>query len=330
MEVIDSLEIADLGTSVDRFLHAADTFFRTLAGIQWEYLVAALLLWLGMQLARSHAWANALRAAYPDQRVKETSIAAAFLVGVGINGIIPARAGDAAKVVLAKRSVEHSSYPAVTSSFMALAPFDSGMGVIVLLYAITQGLLPPTPRLPDLPAFEISFWAAHPIILFGVLALLAITATVLLAILAGRVEAFWQRVKQGLAIFRQPFRYLREVAAWQLLGWLCRFAAFWLFLDAFGIGGSFENVLVVMSVQSITGALPFTPGGIGAEQALLVATLGGAPRAVVLSYSVGQELAITAWSVAIGFLLLLLVFRTRDWRGIVRQGDAARADASAE
>ena len=82
-----------------------------------------------------------------------------------------------------------------------------------------------------------------------------------------------------------------------MVGWLCRFASFWLFLDAFNIGGSVENVLLVMSVQSITGALPFTPGGAGAQQALLVATLEGSSRAVVLAYSVGQQLAVTVWSV---------------------------------
>ena len=84
-------------------------------------------------------------------------------------------------------------------------------------------------------------------------------------------------LKQGLAIFREPRRYLREVAAWQAVGCCLRFASFWLFLDAFHIGGSVQNVLLVMSVQAISGALPFTPGGAGAQQALLVATLSG-PR----------------------------------------------------
>jgi uncharacterized membrane protein YbhN (UPF0104 family) len=330
MEVPHGLAIADLGSSFDQFAHAANTFFASLTDIGWGYLLGALLLWLALQLTRAHAWANALRAAYPNVHVRETSIAAAFLVGVGINGILPARAGDAAKIVLAKRTVPHSSYPAVISSFTTLAPFDTGIGVLVLLYAITHGLLPSGPRLPRLPAFEISFWAAHPVVLLAVVGGLALAVTVLVGIFAARIESFWQRVKQGLAIFRQPGRYLREVAAWQLLGWLCRFASFWLFLDAFGIGGSVENVLLVMSVQSITGALPFTPGGVGAEQALLVATLGGAPRAVVLSYSVGQELAITAWSVAIAFGVLLLVFRTSDWRGLLREGHTARAEASAK
>ena len=58
------------------------------------------------------------------------------------------------KIVLAKRGVEGSSYPTIISSFAVLAPFDFVLGVVVLLYAITQGLLPRPPQIPDLPAFD--------------------------------------------------------------------------------------------------------------------------------------------------------------------------------
>jgi uncharacterized membrane protein YbhN (UPF0104 family) len=200
----------------------------------------------------------------------------------------------------------------------------------VLLYAITQGLLPRAPRLPHLPAFEITFWAAHPEVLMLTLTVVGIGLVTLVAVLSRHVESFWQRVKQGLAIFREPTRYVREVAAWQGVGWLCRFASFWLFLEAFHVGGSVENVLLVMSVQSITGALPFTPGGAGAQQALLVATLEGASRTVVLAYSVGQQLAVTAWSVVLAFAAMIYFFRVSDWRDLIREGETARAQASAE
>jgi uncharacterized membrane protein YbhN (UPF0104 family) len=201
---------------------------------------------------------------------------------------------------------------------------------LVLLYAITQGLLPRAPRLPHLPAFEITFWAAHPEALMLTLTVIGIGVVALVAVLARHVESFWQRVKQGLAIFREPARYAREVAAWQMVGWLCRFASFWLFLEAFHVGGSVENVLLVMSVQAISGALPFTPGGVGAQQALLVATLGGASHAVILAYSVGQQLAVTAWSVLLAFAALFYVFRVSDWRTLIREGETARTQASAE
>ena len=197
---------------------------------------------------------------------------------------------------------------------------------MVLLYAITQGLLPIAPRLPELPAFEISFWAAHPGLLLLTITLLAIGVVVLIAVLARRIESFWANLKRGVVILRQPRRYLREVLAWQAAGWILRFASFWLFLDAFNIGGSLDSVMLVMSVQAITGALPFTPGGAGAQQALLVVALDGPTYAAVLAYSVGQQVAVTAWSLAIAFITLGVVFRAWDLRRLIREGRTARGE----
>jgi uncharacterized membrane protein YbhN (UPF0104 family) len=225
------------------------------------------------------------------------------------------------KVFLVKRQIPHSSYPAVTSSFLVQSIFDTTIGVLVLLYAVTQGLLPEPPQLPNLPAFELSFWAAHPQVFAITVFVLLVAITVAVLVLAHRVRRFWDRVKQGVVILARPGRYLREVAAWQAVGWLCRFVAFWFFLEAFGIGGSVGNVLLVMSVQAISNVVPFTPGGAGAQQALLIATLTGPSRSVVLAYSVGTQIAMAVWSVVLGFAAMVLVFRTTDWRGLIKQAE---------
>jgi uncharacterized membrane protein YbhN (UPF0104 family) len=320
------LATLDLGGQIDRVNHAISAFFDELTRIDLPYLAGALVLSVGLQLCRAHAWSNALRAAYPGEAVSQRGVIGAFLVGSGLNGILPARGGDAIKIVLAKRSVRGSSYPAIISSFAVLAPFDSGIGLLVLLYALTRGLLPAAPRLPELPAFEISFWAAHPQLLVFTITVVGIGLVILIAFIARRIESFWENLKRGIVILRDPSRYLREVLAWQLMGWVLRFASFWLFLDAFHIGGSFDNVLLVMCVQAITGALPFTPGGAGAQQALLVVALHGPTYAAVVAYSVGQQLSVTIWSVAIAFITLGVVFRAWDLKRLIREGREARGD----
>jgi uncharacterized membrane protein YbhN (UPF0104 family) len=312
---------ADFASSAESFANAAARFFEHISDIQWTPFALALACLAGMQLARAWAWRNVLHAAYPGARISFLQLSAAYLAGAGINAILPAHAGDVTKVFLVKRQIPGSSYPAVTSSFLVQTVFDTTVGLLVLLYAISQGLLPEPPQLPHLPAFEIAFWAEHPQVFLIVTGALLLAIAIAIYLLAHRVRRFWDRVKQGVAILTMPRRYLREVAAWQGIGWLLRFAAFWFFLEAFNIGGSVGNVMLVMSVQAIANIVPLTPGGAGAQQALLVATLNGPSRTAVLSFSVGTQIAMAAWSVVLGFAAMLLVFRTTDWRGLIQQAE---------
>ena len=316
-----STAAVDLGASLDRFLDAADTFFENLAAIDLAALGIALAFYLAHLLARTRAWRNVLQAAYPRTKVSYSRISAAYLIGAGLNSFIPARVGDAVKIFLAKRSVPRSSYAAITSSFFVQSVFDTPVGILVLIYAITQGLLPEPPELPTIPAFELSFWAENPQLLLFTITALGIAAVIIFAVLARRVEEFWAHIKQGVVVLTDLRLYLRTVFLWQAIGWGLRFFALWFFLEAFGLDGSFQNVMLVMSVVAVSTVLPFTPGGAGAQQALLVATLSGASRAAVLSYSVGQQVAIAAWTMVLGFTALVTVFRTTNWRGLIKDAE---------
>jgi uncharacterized membrane protein YbhN (UPF0104 family) len=312
----------DPGSSVDRFIRGAEEFFHRLGDINWLAMAVALAFYLLHLLARTRAWQNVLKAAYPKQEVPYSRITAAYFAGAGLNSFIPARIGDAVKIFLAKRSIKRSSYPAIVSSFFVQSVFDTTAGLLVFAYALSQGLLPEPPELPNLPAFEISFWAENPRLLLFFLTALGIGVVVLFAVLARRVQDFWARIKQGVVVLTDIPLYLRTVASWQGAAWVMRFFAFWFFLEAFNIGGSFENVMLVMSVQAIATLLPFTPGGAGAQQALLVATLAGPGPIAVLTYSVGQQIAVAVWAAILGFLALAFVFRTTDWRDLIRSAGA--------
>src|SRR6187549_606797 len=222
-----AIPAADFASSFRQFGRATAEFFDNLARIEWTAFAVALLFLAAMQIARAWAWRNVLRAAYPEARISFLRLGAAYLAGAGINAILPARAGDVTKVFLVKRQIPDSSYPAVTSSFLVQTVFDTSVGILVLVYAITQGLLPPLPQIPKLPAFEISFWADHPRAFAITVAALLLAIGIAIYLLAHRVRRFWARVRQGLVILTEPRRYLREVAAWQGIGWILRFAAFW-------------------------------------------------------------------------------------------------------
>jgi uncharacterized membrane protein YbhN (UPF0104 family) len=314
-----------LGSSIDSFFDAVQTFFSNLADVGWGALALALGLQLCHLLCRSRAWFNTLRAAYPRERFPWRRIAGSYIAGVGINSVLPARAGDVTKIYLAKQSVQNSSYPAVTSSFFVDSVFDIPVGLLVLLYAITQGVLPSLNLLPSLPAFDLSFWADHPRFLLFTLTFLMIAMLALYATLSIRAVEFWHRIKQGVEILTDFPRYLRQVASWMTVGWLFRFGSFFFFLEAFNIGGSVHNVLLVMSVQALSTLTPFTPGGAGAQQALLVYVFRGvASRSSVLAYSVGQQLALAAFNFGCSLVAIFLMLRTLSIRNVLRRGEEER------
>ena len=121
------------------------------------------------------------------------------------------------------------------------------------------------------------------------------------------MKAFWARVRQGLTILRDRRRYFREVYAVQGAGWLCRFTASGSCSSAFHIGGSVRNVLLVFGVNAVSTIVPFTPGGAGVQQALLVKVFSGtASGATVAAYSVGQQLATALPRSRIGLAAVVL------------------------
>jgi uncharacterized membrane protein YbhN (UPF0104 family) len=271
-----------------------------------------------------------LRAAYPAELIQWRRIWGAYVAAYGFNNVVPARGGDVIKLFLVRTSVPHSTYPAVGSAFFVEAGFDLSMAVPILLFAFTRGVFPKPPDFSKLNAFDLTFFASHPQFTLFLLTALAVVVLVGFALLSRRVRAFWARVRQGLTIIFDRRRYFREVWLVQFVAWLFRFTAFWFLLDAFGIGGSVRNVLLVLGVNVIAAAIPFTPGGAGVQQAFLVKVFAGAASgATVAAYSVGQQIAIAAFSLALGFFALVTIFGFRSFGAVMRAGrEAHRAEAA--
>jgi uncharacterized membrane protein YbhN (UPF0104 family) len=312
------------------FFDAVDQFFSSLAGISWGSLVIGMTSFIVYLSLRSRAYFNVIRAAYPTEHVQWRRIWGAYIAAYGFNNVVPARGGDLIRLVLTKSSVPNSSYPAVASSFAVEMVFDLSMAVFILTFAFTQGVFPKPPDFSDLKAFDLSWLASHPRFTLFLLTFLAVAALVLFAVLSIRVKAFWARVKQGLTILGDRRRYFREVWLVQFCGWLFRFTAFWFLLEAFHVGGSVRNVLLVLGVNAVAALVPFTPGGAGVQQALLVKVFAHtAAGATVAAYSVGQQIAIGAVSLGVGFVALVTIFRIRSFKEVIRAGREERAAEAA-
>jgi len=309
---------------VHSLLDAFDAFRDYVDAIAYEALGLALLCHAMKIVARTRSWRNIVGCAYPDTEVRWRTILGAYLAGVGVNAIVPARGGDVLKLFLVKRRVEGATYPTLAATLLVETIFDVTVATVLLVWALSAGVLPGRDVLPSLPEIDWLYLFQHPR-LAAVVGVVALVAVLVLAIWARpKVEAFRARVSQGFAVLRPPTRYLRLVVPWQALDWTFRLATIYFFLRAFGLHASIENALRVQVTQSLSTILPLTPGGLGTEQALLVYVFrGDAPAATVLSFSVGMRIVLIAVNVLLGFAAIALTLRTLRWRRAVQAGAPA-------
>jgi uncharacterized membrane protein YbhN (UPF0104 family) len=299
-------------------LHASGVFVHHLAAVRWSALGIAVGCHVLKLAAISRAWRNAVAAAYPETRVSWPRLAAAWVAGNGVNAIVPARGGEAVKLVLAKRWIPGSTYPTLGATIVLLSLFDMVVAGSLLAWAIAAGVLPGLDLLPHLPSFDFGWFFRHPR-LGGALVGATVLGVVILLVWTGRrVEEFWRRVRQGFTVLRDPPRYLRRVALWQAADWLLRLATIYWLLRAFGLPTTAHNAFLVQVSQSVAGAFPLSPSGIGTTEALLLYVLRGtAPRTVLLSFSVGMRITLIVVNAVLGFAVILVAFRSLSWRRAV-------------
>lgn len=308
---------------VRAFLDASEAFFKAVAAVAWGALLLAVAFNLLRMLMRVRAWQNILQAAYPETKVRYWSTFGAYLAGVGVNAIVPARGGDVVKLYIAKHRIDGSSYPTLASSLVVETLLDFVVAALLFLVAIQMGLLPGLPDLPRLPAFDWTFVVEHPRIAVFIWCILLGGVIVLIGWASRHVTAFRQKLALGFAILHDWRVYVREVVSWQAGSWLARVGSTFFFLRAFHVDATAKTTIAVLVVGGLSTLLPFTPGGAGTQQAILVFALAGAASSsTILAFSFGLQLVNTIVYVTIGFGAILLMLGTLRWRQHVQTDQA--------
>ena len=298
-----------------RVLDGVDAFLDQIGSVSFLPLALAIGCHLLKMACTSRAWRNVLAAAYPEDRVPWISIYGAYLAGVGINAIIPARAGDAVRIVLAHRAIPGSTYTTVVSSTLVLSLFDMFAASSLLVWALTTGELPGLDVLPRLRSFDFAWLFGRPLLFELTVAGVLVALGVIGFWIAGHVADFRERVAQAFRVLSPPTRYLRSVAIWQAADWGLRLMTIWFLLAAFHIPQTLENAALTQVSTSVATLLPITPAGVGTEQAFLLYALSGvASASVLLAFSVGAKLTLTITNVVAGFTAIVLTLRTVRFR----------------
>ena len=295
-----------------RVLDGIDAFLDQLTSVDFGSVALAVLAHLVRLSCTATAWRGVLAFSYPEEKVPRLRIFAAYLAGVGVNALIPVRAGDAVRVVVAHRAIPSSSYTTLVSSTFVLTLFDLTAATSFLVWAATtQDALPPVGKLPDLPSFEFGWLFDNPTVAEVVIGGLIIALGLFLIWAKDHIVNFWGRVRRPFAILGAPGLYLRTVVLWQALDWTFRLVTIWFMLGAFGLPQTVRNVLLVQVSASLATTLPLTPAGIGTEQAFLLYVFRGAvASSKLLAFSVGLKLTLIATNVVAGFTSIFLTLRT--------------------
>jgi glycosyltransferase 2 family protein len=227
----------------------------------------------------------------PGHRPSTNVVTSALLIGYFFNTTLPARAGEAARVVALNQR-------ASTSRFEALGTVVAERALDVLaLLAILFAAAPFLPRADWLPR-SLELGAA----IFVVLAIAGIVFAVYgrraarlllrpLAALPGisrdRTETGAANLVSGFALFRQSAIAV-PASGLTVASWLLIALSYWLVLRGFHLDLGFEAGLLVVVATNLALILPSGPAAIGVFEAATVAALlpFDVGRTTALSYAI--------------------------------------------
>jgi uncharacterized membrane protein YbhN (UPF0104 family) len=270
----------------------------------WAILAGVALETAQTSLA-ALAWYGILRAALPSAAIPFRLVLASYAVAVALNGFLPANLGTFVMLVMFTTLISGATFALVFSGLIVeKIPFTVfNVGLYLYLFLTISGSF----------SIKLGFLADH-----TALVLLLIAGALVLLVLLGRV--FWERmanvraqVLSGGAILRSPRRTATRLFLPVLGSYLARLAIVGVFLGAYGIPVTFQNIATVTASNSISNSVSATPGGIGVTQAMNSAALAGEASAKdATAYSIGQQLIVSTWDAIFAILLVSWVF---GWSG---------------
>jgi uncharacterized membrane protein YbhN (UPF0104 family) len=287
----------------------------SLTGIGLGYLAAGWTLQTTQTTLTALGWYFILHAGYPDAPLHYRQVLAAYATGVALNGFLPANIGTFVMVLMYVAIIPHANLPGVLGGMLVQKIFFTLVGTFtyVYLFASVDGSFERHFELPhDNPGLTLA-------LIGGGIFLLVLLARIFRRKLRGVIK----KAAQGGAILAHPREYLVRVALPSLGAWLAKLGVIAVFLSAYGITVTFHSVMSVAGGNSIANTVSVTPGGVGVNQATNVAALHDyADAATATAYSLGQQLAVTAWNIAFAIVVVVWAFGWTGGKLLVEQSYA--------
>jgi uncharacterized membrane protein YbhN (UPF0104 family) len=300
-----------------------ESLWDALTGIGFGYLVAGWSLQTLQTTLTALGWYFILRAGYPDAPAPYRQVLAAYATGVALNGFLPANIGTFVTLLMFIAIIPGANLPGVLGGMLVQKIFFTlaGAFVYVYLFASVPGTFERQFELPH----------DHPGLTLAIAAGAVLVIVVLLRIFRRMLPGLIKKARQGGAILARPREYSVRVFLPSFGAWLAKLGVIAIFLAGYGITVTFHTVMSVMGGNSIANMVSVTPGGVGVNQATNVAALGDVTDpATATAYSLGQQLAVTAWNIAFAVALVVWAFGWAGGRELVEQSYADAKVKAAE
>jgi uncharacterized membrane protein YbhN (UPF0104 family) len=284
-----------LGVNVRGWLH---DWWHSIKDIPAQYIVAGVAVQTVQTTLTALAWFFILVAAYPDGGVRYREILAAYAAGVAMNGFLPANIGTLVSLLMYVALIRGATFPGVLGGMVVQKIFFTVAGTAVYLYLFIS--------VAGSFSLELGGISDHP----GLTVLIVVGGGILIAMLVRifghKLRGLWEKAKQGGAILARPRDYFLKVALPSFGAWLAKLVVIAIFLAAYSIPVTIHSVMSVVGGNSLANTVSATPGGVGVNQAVNVASLRDyTDSATATAYSVGQQLVITAWNIVFAVIIVV-------------------------
>jgi glycosyltransferase 2 family protein len=228
----------------------------------------------------------------------------AVAIGMMINNVLPARAGEFARAFALSREQKSVPFTSALASIALDRVFDALIVFTLMFGAMLAPGFPDGAMIAGRPATAlVGTWGVAVLLtVFGGAVMVAFrpdlvrrAAGALVRTIAPRFETrvgtIVDQATSGLAVLRSPSRFAR-VVFWTVLHWLTNALAFWIAFRAVGITAPFSGALFLQGLVSIGVAIPSSPGFFGPFEAFAKTGLQiyGVPTALAVTWAVGFHL----------------------------------------
>jgi uncharacterized membrane protein YbhN (UPF0104 family) len=298
--------------------------------VAWRWIALAVVINLASVAVRAVAWHLVVNQALPEPHPRHRTVFAAFCVGLLANAVLPARAGEIARVAVLRRRLPHGKGTTATLVGTVFAHRLFDLFPIVLLVGYTLE----TAEMPRWALTSIEFFLAvgAGLLLFGFLGARRQQPSRLGEM--GSFRRLLAMAQRGLAVMKRPAA-AAGATLFQVAGWTLQLLAVYAVMRAFDFG-TIPQAALVLVLMNVATVFPFWPGNVGLLQAAIALPLVQYGVDYGTGFAYGLVLQAVEMSVGVG---LGLVFLAREGisfanlRGIGDDdaaGGAGRADEPAE